>query len=456
MNANTPFVEYLVAEGLLPKDDLFLVDVGASGGIDHAWQVLGPHLRAVGFDPLVNEVQRLNRENTAANVCYVDGFVGAQDYDALFPPELASDLVRGRSNHSHQRSSSLRAANLGEMNYEKEVFNRGQEMILSSRHLALDDYFPPEQRGAIDFIKIDTDGSDYQVLVGAKGLLESGGVLGVTIECQFHGAVHDHANLFCNIDRCLRGCGFSLYDLEVHRYSRAELPQPFVYDIPAQTLRGQVQWGEALYFRDLTDPDYGSKWGHGYGLAKQIKLACLFELFHLQDCAVELLLRHRAAFESVLPVDRCLDLLTPARNGRTISYQEHEREFIHWASRRQWLQFGRNAPSAEPAVTSPQAAYELCARLGRFLGRALPVPPREVQSTETALLAIMQANDGHQAAQQLLAQGPLSPILQPLLLNHIGVAWKTQNAALAEKLELIYGWLISAPSIFPTAGSFAP
>jgi len=446
MNHNTPFINYLAAEGLLPREDLFVVDVGASGGIDSAWLAMKPHLRAVGFDPLVNEIQRLSAENPHEKVSYVDAFVGARDYEKLFPAEFAADKARSRTNQSHSRSSSLRAARLGEMNYEKEVFNRGQEMTFSSRRIALDDYFPADQRGAIDFIKIDTDGFDYPVLVGATEILESGAALGVTIECQFHGAVHDHANLFCNIDRLLRARGFSLYDLEVHRYSRAELPQPFVYDIPAQTLRGQIQWGEALYFRDLADPDYSRMWGHNYDLNKQIKLACLFELFQLQDCAVELLLRNRSAFETVLPVDRCLDLLTPARDGQPLRYQDHEREFEHWSARRQWLQFGRKTPSANRAAASPQAAFELCTRLGRYLGRGLPVPPHEFEEAQSTLLSILKAADCRQTVEHLRSAGAVSSAVEPLLLHHLGVAWKNHDASLAERLELIHG-LLSASSV---------
>jgi FkbM family methyltransferase len=442
MNHQPFFTRYLVSEGLFPKNDLFLIDVGVSGGIDPSWLACKQHLRAVGFDPLVNEVRRLSTLSPSEKVTYVDAFVGAKDQAALCPPRPASEKARLRSNHSFSRSSAARATKVGAMDYVKEAYNRGQEMVLSSRRITLDDYFPSAQRGAIDFLKIDTDGSDYPVLMGAKELLESGAVLGITVESQFHGDVHDHANLFCNIDRFLRGCGFSLFDLEVHRYSRAELPRPFVHNDPGPTLGGQAQWAEALYFRDLADPDYGAMWGHSYDVAKHTKLACLFELFHLQDCAVELLVRHRAAFEAVLPVDRCLDLLTPGRGGQALRYQDHDREFAYWASRRQWLKIGRAAPGEENSVSSPEIVQECCARLGRFLGRNLPVQPGEFQEAHSTLLAILNARDSHQAVERLRAHGPVPAALEPLLLHHLGKAWKEQNILFGETLERLYGWLV--------------
>ena len=53
---------------------------------------------------------------------------------------------------------------------------------------------------------------------------------------------------------------------------------------------------------------------------KLLKLACLYELFRLPDCAAELLLAFRAQLEGLLDVDHALDLLTPAIGGQPSSY----------------------------------------------------------------------------------------------------------------------------------------
>jgi hypothetical protein len=330
------------------------------------------------------------------------------------------------------------------MNFQKEIFNSGQEMVFSRNRVELDNYFQGSDRDGMDFIKIDTDGSDYQVLTGARQLLDAGAVLGVTIECQFHGIVHDEANLFCNIDRFLRARGFSLYDLESHRYSRADLPQPFVYDIPAQTARGQIQWGEALYFRDLANLDYSRMWGHSYDVHKLIKLACLFELFFLQDCAVELVLRNRPAFEALLPVERCLHLLTPHGNGHARRFADHEREFVHWASQRQWHRFGRERiPPPEPAPTNGPGdpKFDLVARMTNLLGREDRLEAKDLDEAQAILNFILNAKDATLTIERLRQQGAVPPALRPLLLYHLGVACKERNTLLAEVLELIYGRL---------------
>ena len=56
---------------------------------------------------------------------------------------------------------------------------------------------------------------------------------------------------------------------------------------------------------------------------KLVALACLYEIFGLNDCAAELILKHRAAFEEVAPVQSLLDLLVPEAKSKQLSYAEY-------------------------------------------------------------------------------------------------------------------------------------
>ena len=138
-------------------------------------------------------------------------------------------------------------------------------------------------------MKIDTDGSDLQVLIGADEILRFG-VLGLKIEVQFQGAAHPYANTFANIDSYLRERGFSLYDLRPFRYSRGALPRPFESRLMASTVAGQLLSGHAVYFRDIGHPDYEQHFPFTVTPARVLKLAALFDVFRLPDCAAELLL----------------------------------------------------------------------------------------------------------------------------------------------------------------------
>lgn len=274
-------------------DELMLIDVGASGGIDEFWKCFGSSLRAVGFDPLIAEVDRLNAASKDQGVRYEAALIGFPDYDSLFPPALRQDRVASKDNSSFQGTSAVRASEAMRLNYVKEVYNAGAEVRLTERLISLDDFVRESAIRSVDFVKIDTDGHDIEVILGAEHMLKAQEVVGICIESQMHGASHPYSNTFSNIDRLLREWGFTLFDLDLWRYSRRSLPDQFFYKIPAQTLTGQVQWGEAIYFRDVASAEYQQMHGFPPGRAKKIKLACLFEIFGLPDCSAQVLAQLR-------------------------------------------------------------------------------------------------------------------------------------------------------------------
>jgi FkbM family methyltransferase len=328
---------------------LFLLDVGCSGGIESRWRPFGNRLRAVGFDPLIAEVDRLNAANTHPGIRYEAAFVTSRDYDQLFPPELRNDAVASRNNQPFERSSAAAALRRMPVSFIQQVFNAGAPVALTDRTITLDEYVPAEEHSRVDFVKIDTDGHDIEVILGAQKILSAGGVIGLTIEAQFHGATHEYANLFSNIDRIVRQQGFSLFDLQSHRYSRAELPAPFVNDMPAQTMSGQMFWGEALYFRDLAAKEYERMWPYEITAERVMKLACLFELFELPDCAAELLL-NRADFIDAETREGLLDLLVSGAPG---SYRAYVAAFDE-----DYTQFYPSRIADSPVLSSGERSIE--------------------------------------------------------------------------------------------------
>lgn len=241
INRKAAMTRRLVKKGIFRQAPFCLVDVGASGGINDYWEVFGESLRAFGFDGLSQEVERLNQASQGRNLHYYAYLVGDRTYER--PAGVPNT-------QPFPRTSAVRAQEIRRFNYAATYFDKTGTGTHTTEMIELDQFFGTDNPADIDFIKIDTDGSDYQVLRGARKLLAAGGVLGIGIESQFHGLVHDEANTFRNIDRILTGNGYSLFDIEVYRYSRAVLPKQFAYRIPAQTRWGQVLWGDALYLRD--------------------------------------------------------------------------------------------------------------------------------------------------------------------------------------------------------------
>ncbi len=274
--------------------------MGASGGIDQRWYIFDDCFKAVGFDPLVKECERLNSLSINENVYYVSGFVGCEGKE--FPD--------GKNKIFNRLSCYVASKILGLDSVR--MYNSFQEVVFSEKKICLSEYFK-QRRWELDFLKIDTDGHELEVLYGAEELFSQNQFLGILVEVPLHGEVHPLSNTFANIDIFLRKRGFTLFDINIYRYSRKDLPGKFLLDIPAQTDFGQVIWGDALYLRDIGDYEYIQKYNYAIDEKKVLKFICIHELFGLNDCAIELfnifsdkielLKKHKELRELLVPYD---------------------------------------------------------------------------------------------------------------------------------------------------------
>jgi len=340
----------IVRRRLLADEPFVLADIGVSGGLAIHWREFEPDLCAFGFDPLVRECERLNRAERNPKVRYFDRYIGWDGYRALFPDSMERDAVQGWTNQPFPRTSAARLQHAQAAPVDQYYNSGDPKLVYTSQRVSLDAFFKEHSSARVDFLKIDTDGHDYEVLCGARQVLEEHQVLGLLVETQFHGVSHPHSNLFSNIDRLLREHGFSLFDLEAYRYTRGVLPGHFVYRLPAQTREGQILAGDALYLRDAAAPGYEDRWRCVLSESKLLKLVCLFEKFGLADCAAELLELKREALTGKVDVPQLLDLLAAELYPGMGSYGEVNRRFRE----------------------TPERFYP--AAPGRFLRRVLPRP----------------------------------------------------------------------------------
>src|SRR5215510_118670 len=370
---NPPLTRHLVSQSVFVDHPFTLIDVGASGGIEQHWLVFAKNLLAFGFEPLVAEVERLNRLEKHSNISYIAAKLTgpskmAEEHDRIV------EKIQHKNNQPFPRTSAVRAMSLLAMDYAKSVFDPSGTGAMTDESITLDKFLSGKSDVDVDFIKIDTDGYDYDVLCGGDVLLTKSPVLGLFVECQFHGSVHQDANLFSNIDRFLRSRGYSLFDIEVYRYSRGTLPKPFFYDITAQTLEGQVLWGDALYLRDAGDPDYEKMWGIQLSPDKLLKLACIFEMYGLEDCTAELLQGKRRELGNFVDIEQCLNLLTPQLGGKKVAFRDYLRRFEHNVS--DWFPSHYNSQGSLETVASQERPEPEGERV--ILERDLEAQKREI------------------------------------------------------------------------------
>lgn len=142
----------------------------------------------------------------------------------------------------------------------------------------LDSFCQTEGIDEIDFLQVDVQGADLQVLEGASQILASS-ILGIQIEVAFS-ELYVNQPLFADVDTYIRKQGFTFFHLKVGLRQRARSP------ICSSEFGGQLLWGDAYYFRDLIREDIIS---HLKTPEKILKLACVADIMDFPDYTLELL-----------------------------------------------------------------------------------------------------------------------------------------------------------------------
>jgi hypothetical protein len=321
-----------------------LVDVGCSGGIDPGWRIFGDRLTAYGFDPSRHEISRLAASEPNPNVHYFNAFVGLPEghpaKGAAVEPWRWDPWTRVsacRTQILQQQCAAAAAAaapprpaigtqapaapesvvtpDEPESDAQTDLMQRNlwshAWLADPDQPLVLPDFLQAQGVADVDFIKIDVDGADFEILQSLEDLLQRPGLLGAMLEVSFHGADDPSFNTFHNVDRFMRARGFDLFDLTVRKYSLACLPRPYLFRHPfaAQTVGGRPLQGDALYLRDPGHVHAGRDFA-SWSDDKLLKLGSLFCLFGLPDHAVEILLQFRERLSARLTVESALDMLT--------------------------------------------------------------------------------------------------------------------------------------------------
>jgi hypothetical protein len=222
------------------------------------------------------------------------------------------------------------------MSYFSRLLNRDNGIVVGESRVPvrkLGDAMRDLGVASIDFIKLDVEGAELDILRGSKAYLEEALPLGLLSEIRFHREINGSPS-FAELDIFLRPLGLSLYNLQYYHQSRVALPYPSLHDyrLPsgerffAYTTQGQIQDGDALYFRDtIIGAATGTK---GISTVRLLKLAALFEIYSLSDCAAEIILGNRDELGRLVDCDRLLDLLATTIAGHTTTFKDYKERYF--------------------------------------------------------------------------------------------------------------------------------
>jgi hypothetical protein len=378
----------LVAENL-ESEDFKLVDVGCAGGLPSGWRAFGERLAAIGFDGNAAEVARLQDAESNPKVSYVAGWVGLPDDHPLreqigvkaywhdwpdkrlaYERQLYLRQVRAEGGNALSLDDYFEKVVLAQEWSVKPVHGYDLDYARSAKVFPVAEaeaqaalaaarqaerpliHLPAYLKGAgfedADFLKIDIDGPDFEVLRSATSVLDNPGLLGAALEVCFYGSHDANDNTFHNTDRLMRQKGFELFGLSVRAYSSAALPWPYLDEHPSMSIGGRPMQGDAIYIRDLASRGRADE-AAALSDDKLAKAAALLALFTLPDQAAEMLMVHRARLSRLFDIEQALNLLAqeiqedlapPARDYREFIGEfeaEDPRHFNMYGHRSAWM-----------------------------------------------------------------------------------------------------------------------
>jgi FkbM family methyltransferase len=316
-NRKAEFTKWVVSAGLL-TEPFVLIDVGVQGGESIRWRPLSDHLVVHGFDPIEEVVQALIEANRGrGNRHYHRMALGNADGERAF-----------YFNSANPTASSMYRQGTGRFDVETTE----QVRIVPMRRL--DSLLAEGMIPGADFIKIDVEGYEKDVLLGARELLHAG-VLGLQTETNFAVSPSYPEGHFGTLAELALENHLLVFDIAFDRIPRASYQRALLRKglepISELDALGRPATVDVLFSRDLIDevdhPDNYLSPCRPFSLSQLIKSMIIFELHALNDIALDTAERFAERLGPHLDVDRAVHLLADP-DCMTNEYRKQLREQI--------------------------------------------------------------------------------------------------------------------------------
>lgn len=326
INSFPRLTKHLVASRAFASEQLTVLDIGARGGFEVHWGCYGDQVKLIGFEADVEECERLNQQVSNSGIRF---FPVALHKDRDKKTFYVTALPAASGFYPTDISFCQRFVDIG--------VTHSVVKTLEMDTVGLDSSASENGISSVDFMKLDTEGCELDILRGATGILKKS-LLGLSIEVGFLPLRKDQP-VFSDVDSFLRPLGFRLFDLAIYRHARKALPPLTSSPILRSAEQGQVVWGQALYLRDgVSEIESSNLLQDSWDDMKVLKLASIMELFCLPDCAVELIqVAQSKGFLQGRDVDHLIDLLVPSVGRRKATTYNEYVEYLRMAKRRGYL-----------------------------------------------------------------------------------------------------------------------
>jgi FkbM family methyltransferase len=211
------------------KSPLHLIDIGASGGLEGNWQAAEKYLKVIGFEPDKTAWEKLSLQKEEKYKYLNTGLFNKKGF-------VDFNITK------KQMVSSIYTPNLKFLKQFPEVDRFEIIKTVKIEVDSLDNILEENNIKNPDFIKLDTQGSELNILEGGIKTLNSD-ILGMEIEVEFV-KMYENQPLFSEIDIFVRKNGFHLFDIQRFYFKRKQ-------GIALGQCKGQITFGNTLYLVNL-------------------------------------------------------------------------------------------------------------------------------------------------------------------------------------------------------------
>lgn len=236
------------------------------------WDIFAPNLTIYGFDADVEACDRANADLEARKITWTEKHI-----------PLALSNTEGKATLYVTKYPGCSSLYPPSEDYIKRFSGNSELIELKSTvdlsTTTLEKFCKAEDIKEIDFLHLDVQGAELDVLQGADGILNNS-VLGLLTEVEFT-EIYAGQPLFSDVDMYLRNQGLTLFDFgSMYRDRRRDIP------VMSQNHPGALIWSDAFYFRDLMHSNVTPSLKTPERL---LKLACLADVMKFPDYALEIL-----------------------------------------------------------------------------------------------------------------------------------------------------------------------
>ncbi|WP_157814203.1 FkbM family methyltransferase [Olleya sp. Bg11-27] len=205
-----------ILENLIAKDKIVCVDVGAKGGVLQL-NGLDTYCLYYGFEPNLEEYNKLKQTDSHHYFPYGLSETGGKKQFYITKHASYSSLLEcnfdSYRNHFGKVKGFLK-------------WYQGMEVLKNTtiKTETLDSFALNQDLNQIDFLKLDTQGTELSLLKSGKQLLEAKKISVIFAEVTFI-EVYKNQNLFSDLDKYLKAQGYEFIDCRF--YPDSVITEPF-------------------------------------------------------------------------------------------------------------------------------------------------------------------------------------------------------------------------------------